>query len=59
MTLVSTLLQICRAAMPSLGRELAAWKPSRERATFGTEAMLSVALSPAGGERVSLRAEVV
>jgi uncharacterized membrane protein YccC len=47
MTLVSTLLQICRAAMPSLGRELAAWKPSRERATFGTEAMLSVALSVA------------
>jgi uncharacterized membrane protein YccC len=47
MTLFSTLLQICRAAMPSLGRELAAWKPSRERATFGTEAMLSVALSVA------------
>jgi uncharacterized membrane protein YccC len=40
-----TLAQICRAAISSLGRELAAWKPSRERATFGAEAMLSVALS--------------
>ena len=29
------------------GRELAAWKPSRARATFGAEAMLSVALSVA------------
>lgn len=47
MTLVGTLIQICRAAMASLGRELAAWKPSRPRATFGTEAMLSVALSVA------------
>jgi uncharacterized membrane protein YccC len=46
-TLAGTLVQICRAAMSSLGRELAAWKPSRERATFGTEAMLSVALSVA------------
>src|SRR5271156_6604327 len=33
--------------MSSLGRELAAWKPSRARATFGTEAMLSVALAVA------------
>jgi uncharacterized membrane protein YccC len=47
MTPVGTLVQICRAAVSSLGRELAAWKPSRERATFGTEAMLSVALSVA------------
>jgi len=47
MTLVGTLVQACRVAMLSLGRELAAWKPSRERATFGTEAMLSVALSVA------------
>lgn len=47
MTLVGTLVQTCRAAMSSLGRELAAWKPFRERATFGTEAMLSVALSVA------------
>jgi uncharacterized membrane protein YccC len=47
MTLTGTLAQICRAAILSLGRELAAWKPSRQRATFGTEAMLSVALSVA------------
>jgi uncharacterized membrane protein YccC len=47
MTLVGTLVQTCRAAMFSLGRELAAWRPSRARATFGTEAMLSVALSVA------------
>ncbi|WP_031359911.1 FUSC family protein [Caballeronia sordidicola] len=47
MTLAGTLVQTCRAAVSSLGRELAAWKPSRERATFGTEAMLSVALSVA------------
>ncbi|QIE26871.1 Fusaric acid resistance protein family protein (plasmid) [Caballeronia sp. SBC1] len=47
MTLAGTLVQIFRAAMLSLGRELAAWKPSRERATFGTQAMLSVALSVA------------
>jgi uncharacterized membrane protein YccC len=47
MTLVGTLVQTCRAAMFSLGRELAACKPSRARATFGTEAMLSVALSVA------------
>ena len=47
MTPAGTLVQICRAAMSSLGRELAAWKPSRARATFGTQAMLSVALSVA------------
>ena len=47
MTLVNTLAQICRLAISSLGRELAAWKPSRERAIFGAEAMLSVALSVA------------
>ena len=47
MTLAGTLVQTCRAAILSLGRELAAWRPSRERATFGTEAMLSVALSVA------------
>jgi uncharacterized membrane protein YccC len=47
MTLTGTLAQTCRAAVSSLGRELAAWKPSRERAIFGTEAMLSVALSVA------------
>ena len=47
MTPVGTLVQICREAMSSLGRELAAWKPSRQRAIFGTKAMLSVALSVA------------
>ncbi len=47
MTLTGTLARICRAAISSLGRELAAWKPSRARARFGTEAMLSVALSVA------------
>ncbi|MFL9902465.1 FUSC family protein [Paraburkholderia fungorum] len=47
MMLAGTLAQICRMAISSLGRELAAWKPSRERATFGAEAMLSVALSVA------------
>ncbi|MFT4435464.1 FUSC family protein [Caballeronia sp. 15715] len=47
MTLVGTLFETCRAAVLSLGRELSAWKPSRARATFGTEAMLSVALSVA------------
>ncbi|MFM0340401.1 FUSC family protein [Paraburkholderia fungorum] len=47
MMLVGTLAQTCRMAISSLGRELAAWKPSSERATFGAEAMLSVALSVA------------
>ncbi|MYZ45896.1 FUSC family protein [Schauerella aestuarii] len=37
--------QICRAAVASLGRELAAWRPSRDRATFGVETVLSVALA--------------
>jgi len=45
MTLPHTLLHTTRAAMFALGRELAAWKPSRARATFATEAVLSVALS--------------
>jgi uncharacterized membrane protein YccC len=52
--LVGTLAQICRTAISSLGRELAAWKPSRERATFGTEAMLSVALSVAAANALHL-----
>ena len=47
MTPVGTLALTCRTALFALGRELAAWKPSRARATFGTEAMLSVALSVA------------
>lgn len=44
---ISTLTETCRTALFSLGRELAAWKPSRERAIFGTQAMLSVALAVA------------
>ncbi|MFM0627221.1 FUSC family protein [Paraburkholderia xenovorans] len=47
MTLFGTLVQICRTALFGLVRELAAWKPSGARATFGAEAMLSVALSVA------------
>lgn len=47
MTLAATLVQTCHAAMLALGRELAAWKPSRERAAFAMEAVLSVALSVA------------
>jgi hypothetical protein len=49
MTPVGTLALTCRTALFALGRELAAWKPSRARATFGTEAMLSVALANALG----------
>ena len=45
MTPLRTLAQICREAASALGRELTAWKTSPARATFGTEAMLSVALS--------------
>jgi uncharacterized membrane protein YccC len=47
MTLINTFTQTCRAALFSLGRELAAWRLSGARATFGAEAMLSVALSVA------------
>jgi uncharacterized membrane protein YccC len=47
MTFFGTLAQICRAAILSLGRELRAWKISRERTAFGAEAVLSVALSVA------------
>lgn len=47
MTPGAKLIQTCRAAMFALGRELAAWKPSRQRATFAAEAVLSVALSVA------------
>jgi hypothetical protein len=51
MTFVGTFAQICRTPLFALGRELAAWKPSRARATFGTEAMLSVVLSVAPAVR--------
>jgi uncharacterized membrane protein YccC len=47
MTPVGTIAQLCRTALFALGRELAAWKASRARVTFGTEAMLSVALAVA------------
>jgi len=47
MTLVDTLAQLCRTALFALGRELAAWKASGARATFGAEAMFSVVLSVA------------
>ncbi|MBB1593403.1 hypothetical protein A9973_04910 [Achromobacter sp. UMC46] len=45
MNLVSTLLRTCRAALAALARELAAWKPGRDRAIFSAEAVLSVALA--------------
>ncbi|MFM0220692.1 FUSC family protein [Paraburkholderia dipogonis] len=54
MTLFGTLAQICRTALFGLGRELAAWKPSGARATFGAEAMLSVALSVALANALNL-----
>ncbi|SAL50626.1 FUSC family protein [Caballeronia humi] len=44
---LNTLAQIVREASFALGRELAAWKPSTERASFATQAMLSVALAVA------------
>jgi len=47
MRLIGTLVQLCRTATFALGRELVAWKPSRARATFAAEAVLSVALSVA------------
>jgi uncharacterized membrane protein YccC len=45
MALFDTLATICRTAAFALGRELAAWRPSRARASFGTQAVLSVGLS--------------
>jgi Fusaric acid resistance protein family len=54
MTPVGTFAQACRTAQFALERELAAWKPSRARATFGTEAMLSVALSVAFANALGL-----
>ncbi|CAB3758613.1 FUSC family protein [Paraburkholderia solisilvae] len=44
---LSSFAQLSRSAIFSLGRELAAWKPSTERALFGAEAVLSVVLSVA------------
>jgi uncharacterized membrane protein YccC len=39
------LAQIFRSALRALGRELAAWRTSRDRALFGARAVLSVALA--------------
>ncbi|MEM5344250.1 FUSC family protein [Paraburkholderia azotifigens] len=39
--------QIGRDALVALGRELAAWKPTPERALYGVEAVISVVLSVA------------
>jgi uncharacterized membrane protein YccC len=39
--------QIGRESLAALGRELAAWKPTPERALFGVEAVVSVVLSVA------------
>lgn len=47
MTPASSLAQTCRTAVVALGREVAAWKTSRARATFSAQAVLSVALSVA------------
>nr|WP_325099850.1 FUSC family protein [Caballeronia glathei] len=44
---LSTLAQIGGAALAAVGRELAAWKPSTERAAFAAQAVLSVALAVA------------
>jgi uncharacterized membrane protein YccC len=44
---LNSFAQLSRSAILSLGRELAAWKPSTERALFGAEAVLSVVLSVA------------
>jgi uncharacterized membrane protein YccC len=45
--MMGLLSQIARTAVSALSRELAAWKPSAERAVFGAQAMLSVGLSVA------------
>jgi len=47
-------VQIWRAAIASLGRELTAWRPSCDRATFGAEAVLSVALAVAAAHALNL-----
>lgn len=41
------LARTCATALAALGRELRAWRPSRDRALFGIEALLSVALAVA------------
>ncbi|WP_233236663.1 FUSC family protein [Bordetella sp. LUAb4] len=47
LTLFPLLARTSRTAVAALMRELRAWRPSRERATFGIEALLSVALAVA------------
>ncbi|WGS48651.1 FUSC family protein [Paraburkholderia sp. D15] len=54
MTLAHTLTQTFRAAFSALGRELTIWNISRARATFGAEAMLSVALAVALANALNL-----
>jgi uncharacterized membrane protein YccC len=48
------LVEIARDAVVALGRELAAWKPSAERALFGIEAVISVGLSVAFAHMLKL-----
>jgi uncharacterized membrane protein YccC len=48
------LLRICRDSAYALGRELAAWKPSPERALFGLEAVISVMVSVVVAHRLDL-----
>ncbi len=45
MEIVGVVWKNCRAAFGALGRELVAWKGSRERALFGLQAVLSVGLA--------------
>jgi uncharacterized membrane protein YccC len=45
--LINTYAELSRSAIVSLGRELAAWKPSTERALFGAQTVLSVVLAVA------------
>lgn len=45
MTAIGTLGRSCVAALAALGRELAAWRASRERVLFCAQAVVSVALA--------------
>jgi uncharacterized membrane protein YccC len=48
------LTQIFRSALSALGRELAAWRPTPERALFGARTVLSVALAVELANRLHL-----
>lgn len=48
------LIEIARDAIFALGRELAGWKPSAERALFGIEAVISVGLAVAFAHMLKL-----